>query len=107
MRLIDADALHERIAHACNRRRMTPGGVDDLFADGLEFAEDMLLEAPTAGAVGKWLNSNGDYSQVVCSACGYRIETTHEDAGSKTVFDVAKRTLRYCPHCGAQMEEHP
>ena len=27
-----------------------PGGVDDLFADGLEYAEDMLLEAPTVDA---------------------------------------------------------
>lgn len=67
MRLIDADRLHERIAHACIRRRKMPGGVDDLFADGLEYAEDMLLNAPTVDEErhGKWVNVNGDYSEAL------------------------------------------
>lgn len=109
MRLIDADRLHERIAHACIRRRKMPGGVDDLFADGLEYAEDMLIDEPTVDVErhGKWENANGDYSEAVCSKCGWRIETAFgdTDTGSKLVFNAAKKTLHYCSNCGAKMED--
>lgn len=106
MRLIDADRLHERIAAACNRRRKMPGGVDDLYADGLEYAEDMLLNAPTVDVErrGKWVNVNGDYSEAMCSKCGWRIETAFGGTGSKIVFNAAEKTLRYCSNCGAKME---
>ncbi len=106
MRLIDADRLHERIAHACIRRRKMPGGVDDLFADGLEYAEDMLLNAPTVDVErhGKWVNANGDYSEAVCSKCGWRIETAFGDTGSKLVFNATEKALRYCSWCGTKME---
>lgn len=86
-----------------------PGGVDDLYADGLEYAEDMLLDAPTVDAErrGKWENANGDYSEAVCSKCGWRIETAFGDTGSKIVFNAVKKTLRYCSGCGAKMEVKP
>lgn len=107
MRLIDADALHERIAQVRNRRKKAPDGIDDLFVRGLNFAEGLLFEAPTVDVErhGKWLNANGDYSEAVCSKCGWRIETEFGGTGSKIVFNAVKKTLHYCSNCGAKMEE--
>ena len=107
MRLIDADALHERIAQVRNRRKKAPDGIDDLFVRGLNFAEGMLFEAPTVDeeSHGKWVNVNGDYSEAMCSKCGWRIETAFGDTGSKIVFNAVKKTFRYCSNCGAKMEE--
>lgn len=107
MRLIDADRLHERIARECIKRRMMPGGVGYLFAYGLEYAGNMVLGAPTVDVErrGKWENANGDYSEAVCSKCGWRIETALGGTGSKSAFNAAKKTLHYCSNCGAKMEE--
>lgn len=84
-----------------------PGGVDDLFADGLEYAEDMLFDAPTVDVErrGKWENANGDYSVAMCSKCGWRIKAVPGDTGSKIVFNAMEKGLHYCSRCGAKMEE--
>lgn len=78
-----------------------------MFADGLDYAEDMLFNAPTVDVErhGRWINANGDYYEAACSKCGWRIKTTFGDTGSKIVFNAAKKALRYCSNCGAKMEE--
>lgn len=78
-----------------------------MYADGLEYAEDMLINEPTVDVErhGKWVNANGDYSEAMCSKCGLRIETAFGDTGSKIVFNSVEKMLHYCSNCGAKMEE--
>ncbi len=84
MRLIDVDELLDRMER-CRRNS----------AD-VPFIKCQNVVDAVRVVHGKWLNSNGDFSEAICSVCGYRIDTTHDDAGSKTIFDAAKRTMHYC-----------
>lgn len=105
MRLIDADALHERIAQVRNRRKKAPDGIDDLFVRGLNFAEGMLFEAPTVDAR-LTVHSSWDYGetgpepdennnvQANCRNCG---------AGDTHATRMINK-VPYCWKCGAKME---
>lgn len=90
MRLIDADALLEKL------RR------DPLF----EFVEQygisgVIDNAPTIDAVpvrhGKWIYGNDfHWYMASCSACGYQRRTDIKATGWNQ--------WKYCPNCGAKMD---
>jgi hypothetical protein len=91
MRLIDADRLKAEIMGWCVV-------TDDLFGMGKYYEREIVLqaieEAPTIDAVpvvrGEWVDLNRNYSLfVMCGAC----KGPH--------FQKSK----YCPNCGAKMED--
>lgn len=91
MRLIDADALVEKVYWHGEHPT-----VDRLFADGVDAVDvSDIEEAPTIEAEpvrhGYWMC--GDYYDIgdVCSECDW-------DSG------MVNPTLRYCPNCGAKMD---
>lgn len=66
------------------------------FDRGLDRAQRAILDAPAADVVpvrhGRWLY--GDYYDIgdVCSECDWDSQMTHP-------------SYRYCPNCGARMDE--
>lgn len=66
------------------------------FDRGLDRAQRAILDAPTADVAavvhGRWLC--GDYYDIgdVCSECDWDSQMTHP-------------SYRYCPNCGARMDE--
>ena len=98
---IDADAL-------CMLAR-----TDNLYSDfGRSMADltslrDLLEDAPAADVSevvhGEWLNFVGDYVTAECSVCGECYDPS--DYNDKEHFDMFKQLYKYCPNCGAKMED--
>ena len=90
MRLIDADAL---LKHECEADRM--GAM-------LVVGKGYILEAPEIDAVpvvrGEWVKSDDYKGWLVCSAC--------HDCYVDNAWVNGKK-WRYCPNCGAKMEDKP
>ena len=89
MRLIDSDALLERIKK------------DPLFPLVEEYGISGVIEAqPTVDAVpvrhGKWNCGDDMFEYAICSACKW-------DSGE--AWEYAKKNFIYCPNCGARMDE--
>ena len=60
---------------------------------------DALYElnlVPTAEKRGKWLCSDDMYETAICSCCGWNSEEAWENI---------RKWFKYCPNCGARMEE--
>ena len=98
MRLIDADALYETLCHIWDR------------TDSEDFEKAVFREIENAPAVeerttGKWIVYDSDaerYEDIRCSVCGKRFTVDTErwcDIG------FISSDLKYCPNCGAKMEE--
>ena len=93
MRLIDADALMEDINGSINE--MTNVGImvdcDWLWAK----LNDALDKAPTVEErkTGKWTMDG------FCTVCGEEAITEWNDCGGELAF------TKYCPNCGARIEE--
>lgn len=94
MRLIDADKLLEDI-HTIN------------YADYNNYSDtfDFIDNAPTIEAEpvkhGKWVYTvlcDCNLSEVKCSNCDYDVVT-------ETYKAVKMSEFKYCPNCGAKMEE--
>ena len=88
MRLIDSDALLERIKK------------DPLFPLVEEYGISGVIEAqPTVDAVpvrhGKWNCGDDMFEYAICSACKW-------DSGE--AWEYAKKNFIYCPNCGARMD---
>ena len=91
-RLIDADALRERMYHDAFETDSDMQKWDSGCWIRYKMFENALEEAPTVDAepvrYGKWLDAD-DGIGCTCSICGY-------DAWADTPF---------CPNCGAKMDE--
>ena len=91
MRLIDADALAERIC----------SGPPELIYTSTVMG--IINDMPTVDAVpvrhGRWLEHPWDWEWKVCSVCGQGCEMIrHVDGGTTEYF------YQYCPWCGAKMD---
>ena len=102
MRLIDADALLERVgsekiqAQAHGREFSTcfnsPGGT---LSTEWWYVEDLIENAPTIEPerkTGHWILGGYDDMYYVCDQCGYRRSDYY-----------AKPKAKYCENCGADM----
>ena len=95
MRLVDADDLVKRIWY---------GNTDPVILRG--YASGLVDAAPTIEAEpvkhGRWEWNEDEFymglTTMTCSLC--REEWCFED-----VFDVESLNYRYCPSCGAKMDE--
>ena len=94
MRLIDADALIGKRAHAKQYE-------DEMYVIG----QGYVMDAPTIDAVpvvrGEWITTETyssmyrtNLSETTCSACGKRP-------------NIYMLKSDYCPNCGAKMEDKP
>lgn len=100
-RLIDADALHRKVKMETN-----PYGKPTIDYDSGVKVLEWIEQAPTVDAVevvhGRWeeMHYEGGILDGTnfdrCSVCGY--ERVFDDPALKTVF-------KYCPNCGATMDE--
>ena len=54
---------------------------------------------------GKWLNIDGDYTFASCSICEEDYEVATEVEAEKGLWDAFLSAYRYCPNCGAKMDE--
>lgn len=100
-RLIDADALTERLNEYANDDwNVSLGGV---FTDAVDTCLDFVENAPTIEAVpvvhGEWIFKNdGAYRQrrAYCSVCGKRSGIGGIESNQRKPF---------CPNCGADMRK--
>lgn len=89
MRLIDADALMEKICAGCSQADCVPDATDTVYGCILSESIDKM---PTIEAEpvqhGQWIEdvSRGSYS-IYCSCCGCHKETICPS--------------NYCPNCGS------
>ena len=107
MRLIDADALIKVIQQndymlTAKHNSMAPG----MFTSGIRQAVD---EAPAIDAVpevrGEWLNFAGDFQTAEYNKCGELYDAS--DHADEKHFAAFKQFYKYCPNCGAKMEDKP
>lgn len=98
MRLIDADALIERMREQAGCRACNSYDGVRCRACTWEDAMDLVDEAPTIETkrvyYGYWVEEPDRENHWHCSRC-------------KTVQGMACLNMEYCPHCGAKMAEHP
>lgn len=95
MRLIDADALIEKLSTFNDRVHG-----DTHFICGIESAKEIIQNEPTVDAEpvrhGKWIKADSQqyfrkhYPCFTCSECGYRKDS--------------QKKWNYCPFCGARMD---
>lgn len=95
-KLISADEALRRLQSAYNGSVFIHGNEDNLFADGLEYAIDIISDMPADGVgntvYAEWVmrtDSSGNV-KAVCTNC---------QKPNK------QYTPPYCPHCGARMEK--
>ena len=91
MRLINADVLKQHIDKL-------PALPDGNFAGNHSALKALINMQPTVDAVpvrhGHWKEDTGGYGFWLCSHCGFVSEASAADL-----------LYRYCPHCGARMDE--
>ena len=101
MRLIDADANIETMKKCATN----PENEQALLC--YRFAQRILEEAPTVDAEpvrhGEWVKMRGmmppEYMGLKeCNKCGWHIHPL-----GQTAFDKRESEFRYCPRCGAKM----
>lgn len=94
MRLIDANALHNRIE--MNLRASNPFTIEECcYKDALNSVDEApTIDPETLRPVAHWEESVCfDDAFWVCSSCKFPSEAI-----------AAPRLYRYCPNCGAKME---
>ena len=100
MRLIDADALNEKLWQARVQYQMLDDTqTADKIMRGIHRAEQILADSPIIDAVpvkhGEWVKTGQSFvnpncfRNYCCSVCGY---------------DIEKTKFNYCPNCGAKMD---
>ena len=74
-----------------------------------ELAWITVSKIPAADVVpvvrGKWLNIDGDYTFASCSICSEDYEVATEEEAEKGLWGAFLSAYRYCPNCGAKMDE--
>ena len=109
MRMIDADRLKAEIMGWCVV-------TDDLFGMGKYHEREIVLQAieesPTIDAVpvvrGKWkMDTDPDDGDCRCSSCKVCIDALHSrNHGVLNALGYKLHTFyKYCPRCGAKMED--
>lgn len=98
MRLIDADALMERMREQAGCRDCNSYAGVRCRACTWEDAINLVDEAPTIDTkkayFGYWVEEKNRERHWHCSRC-------------ETVYGISCVTMNYCPRCGAEMAEHP
>ena len=99
-RYIDADALRKQISETYEYEFPTASGGFDEFAT--KIIPNIINNAITADVVpvvrGEWVKSDDYKGWLVCSAC--------RDCYVDNAWVNGKK-WRYCPNCGALMEDKP
>lgn len=54
---------------------------------------------------GWWFNCYDDFSTAECSECGEEFEVSFDGETNGALWNGFKREYKYCPHCGAKMDE--
>ena len=54
---------------------------------------------------GRWLNFYGDFSTAECDICAEIYEVSPDEPCRKEFFDAFKEFYKFCPNCGAKMNE--
>lgn len=54
---------------------------------------------------GEWLDFCGNFETAECSVCGERFEVSFNGEANGALFSGFKKEYRYCPYCGAKMDE--
>lgn len=113
MRLIDADALEKFLKRL---RRELPKESRDFFTRDemiLNFQQYVHMQ-PTIDAVpvvrGEWkLYGNDDDSGMSywCTACNFQLSEDLFYSGYKNGKWIENGVFKYCPMCGAKMEDKP
>ena len=101
MRLIDADALIQKRNHA-------KVYAQDMYVIG----QGYVMDAPTIEAApvvrGEWkLYGNDDDSGMSywCTACNFQLSDDLFYSGYKNGRWIENGVFKYCPNCGAKMED--
>lgn len=100
MRLIDGDALTKRLVEFCNKNCPYTAKVRNVMCGScfMGLALEAVEDAPTIEPErkrGKWIPENRTMDAFwVCSSCGFPSEA-----------HAANILYKYCPNCGAKMEE--
>ena len=99
MRLIDADALGNRLYHEVFEKDSKDQRWDSGCWIRYRLLEKVLEEQPTVAQPerkkGKWITSDDMYETGVCSVC---------KCDSQEPVSYAITMFKYCPNCGAEME---
>ena len=54
---------------------------------------------------GMWLNFCGDFSTAECELCSELYEVSPNESPKKEFFDAFKEFYKFCPNCGAEMDD--
>ena len=54
---------------------------------------------------GHWIDDSGEGDAAVCSCCGECYDTTEAECDWRKAFGLFCELYRYCPNCGAKMDE--
>ena len=109
MRLIDADDVIETISHYLGKALYASYPNDKMpdfvkgMIDGYARARSIVFETPTAYPVqhGRWIPINDQTAK--CSLCGALESTFGKDKTGQAL--IHKATKKFCPNCGAKMDE--
>ena len=110
MRLIDADALGNRLYHEVFEKDSEDQRWDSGCWMRYRLFEKVLKEQPTVEQPerkkGKWIavTEDGDVYKRICSCCGREAFFQNDDPDE--LYDGGRYELSdFCPHCGADMRE--
>ena len=111
-RLIDANALRDKLQAEIDKAKPPFDDVIGSIRCGVRLARNIVEDEPTIDAepVRHGKNVGTDYDavdQFVCSECGIELQgwvrvERDEDDGEVSCHEY---TLRYCPQCGARVDE--
>ena len=102
MRLIDADALRDKLQAEIDKVNPPFDGVLGSIRCGVRLARNMVEDEPTVDAEpvrhGHWVKSE-DADDGYCSVCECDMPMYRED------WEWKYSETPYCPNCGAKMDE--
>ena len=98
---IERERIRKTSVGACLENQHIPM----LLAATIDQAIDCEPAADVAPVVhGKWLNFYNDFSCAECDRCGTIFEVTDNET-DEGLWNAFLSAYRYCPNCGAKMDE--